>query len=103
MAIPDVELAFFEPIDEPDESGWVLRVSLGGSDFESRASPLVAQVGDVPVEALAIIGGGAVGFLKPCHRPERRYVSATSTSVCTTPTSPSPPSRTSEEGAGCGT
>ena len=63
MAIPDVTLAFFEILDGSGESGWVVRVSLAGDDFVSRASPIIAQVGDVPVEALAVIGGGAVGFL----------------------------------------
>jgi hypothetical protein len=64
MAIPDITLAFFDSIEEDGEAGWVVRVSLAGSGFESRAYPLVAEVGDVPVEGLAVRGdGGAVGFL----------------------------------------
>jgi hypothetical protein len=64
MGIPNVTLAFFDTLDGSGEAGWVVRVSLVGDGFTWRASPIIAQVGDVPVEALAVIGSGAVGFLR---------------------------------------
>ena len=64
MAVPHITSAFFERMDDPGETGWVVRVMLVGDHFVTRASPLVAQVGDVPVNGLAVMGNGAVGFLK---------------------------------------
>lgn len=63
MAIPNVTDAFFERL-EPGKAGWVVRISVGGDGFVMRASPLVAEVGDVPIEGLIINGGGAIGFLR---------------------------------------
>ena len=62
MADPEVTQAFFQTLEEP-VAGWLIRVSLAGHGFESRAAPVVAEVGEVPVEGLAVIGGGAIGFL----------------------------------------
>ena len=62
MADPEVTEAFFETLEEP-VGGWLIRVSVAGDGFESRAVPVVAAVGEVPVEGLAVIGGGAIGFL----------------------------------------
>jgi hypothetical protein len=64
MATPTVSHAFFEPLADSEDAGWLVRVALVGEGFVERAAPLVAQVGDVEVEALSSTGEtGAVGFL----------------------------------------
>lgn len=63
MADPEVTQGMFHPIAEPSETGWVLMVVLAGEGLESRAVPLVAEVGDQAVEGLAVDEGGATGFL----------------------------------------
>jgi hypothetical protein len=64
MAIPEVTQAFFELLDGSGEAGWRVRVSLAGEGFVSRAAPIVGEVGDVPLEAVTLVGdGGAVAFL----------------------------------------
>jgi hypothetical protein len=63
MARPDVTQAVFEVLEDQGEAGWLVRVSIAGEGFVSRALPLIAEVGEVPVRSIAIIGGGAVGFL----------------------------------------
>lgn len=47
-----------------NETGWVVRISLSGDGFASRALPLTAEVGDERVEGLITVDGGAVGFLR---------------------------------------
>jgi len=44
---------------------WPIRVIVAGSDFEHRASPVVAKVGNVTVEAILVTlaGDGFVGLL----------------------------------------
>lgn len=46
--------------------GWVLEVEVNGSNFLHRASPVVAQVGDVPVERIFVNteGDGFIGLLR---------------------------------------
>jgi hypothetical protein len=64
MATPTVSHAFFEPLPDSEESGWLVQVALVGEGFVERAAPLVARLGDVVVEGLSTTGEtGAVGFL----------------------------------------
>ena len=66
MADITVTDAVWEAISEPIEGlDWMVRVELTGSGLEDRAMPLVASVGDVPVEALSgsLLGTTAQGFL----------------------------------------
>jgi hypothetical protein len=66
MAI-EVTAAVFEPVetDPNEEVSWTLRISVTGSGFIARAKPVVAQVGDTPVEGIMLLpdGGGFLGFL----------------------------------------
>jgi len=57
-----VDSATFEPLAEPPVPDWIIRVTAKGGGFEFRADPLVARVGDLPVEGLLIDDDGA-GFL----------------------------------------
>jgi hypothetical protein len=66
MADITVTDAVWEALPEPIEGlDWVVRVELTGSGLEDRALPLVAAVGEVPVEALSgsLLGTTAQGFL----------------------------------------
>lgn len=60
-----VENATFEVLAEPPVPQWAVRVTATGTDFEIRALPLSARVGDVPVEGLLENddGQGFVGYL----------------------------------------
>ena len=61
-----VTSAVWEAITEPIAGlDWVLRIDLSGSGLIDRAIPLVATVGQVPVEALSgsFSGTSAQGFL----------------------------------------
>jgi hypothetical protein len=62
----NVESATFELLAEPPIPEWIVRVTATGSDFEVRALPLCARVGDVPVEGLRIADdqNGFVGYLR---------------------------------------
>ena len=66
MDAPEVTAAFFDGLPEPDdELGWRVMVRFAGTGFVKAATPLVATVGDLPVEGLMIQGeGGAMGFLR---------------------------------------
>ena len=68
MALPNVNVAFFEAV-ESDDSGWRVRVALGGDGFVDRAAPVIATVGDVPVEAIAVSAESATGFLSTVPPP----------------------------------
>jgi hypothetical protein len=67
MAGLTVAMAFFDELPEPDdELGWRVIVKFAGTGFVQAAMPIVAMVGDFPVEGLLVDenGGGAVGFLR---------------------------------------
>jgi hypothetical protein len=65
MEDPQVTSASFTTLEQAVGPGWRVRVDISGQDFLDRAVPLVAQVGDVPVESLMVMPGGTalVGFL----------------------------------------
>jgi hypothetical protein len=57
-----IEAVKFEPVAS---TKWSMRVTIFGQDFEERAIPLVAQVGDQTVQALSPLfdGTGVSGLL----------------------------------------
>jgi len=58
----NVQHVVFEKI-ETDR--WKVRVIIIGEDIEQRALPVIAEVGDEPVEGImSLPGGSLVGFLK---------------------------------------
>lgn len=58
--------AVFAPPAPGADPTWVLRIDVEGGDFEFRAMPVIASVGDVPVEGiiLKLTGDGFVGLLR---------------------------------------
>jgi hypothetical protein len=60
-----VESASFELLAEPPVPDWIVRVEAKGSGFQTRALPLCARVGDVPVEGVVEDDDlqGFVGYL----------------------------------------
>ena len=60
-----VEKGFFETLEPGSVPGFVIRVYVEGENFEHRAVPLLARVGDQPVEELFVApdGSGFAGFL----------------------------------------
>jgi hypothetical protein len=62
----NVDSAQFEVLAEPPVPEWVMRVTAKGSGFATRAVPLGAQLGDVPVEGLVIDldAAGFTGYLR---------------------------------------
>jgi hypothetical protein len=60
-----VEHAEFEHLDPSPSPRWVMRIRIIGENFEQRAIPIVAQVGDQAVEGLMPLfeGNGVQGFL----------------------------------------
>ncbi len=65
MRAPTVSIAFFDAVPEPGaQLGWQVRVRFAGTGFVQAAIPLVATVGDLPVEGLIVLEGGAMGFLR---------------------------------------
>ena len=66
MEPPTVTDASWEKLPEPiDDLDWTIRVELTGTGLIDRALPMVAAVGDVPVEGLSgsMLGDSAQGFL----------------------------------------
>lgn len=65
MAIMQVERAEFERLDPSPSPRWVMRIRIIGKNFEQRAVPIVAEVGDQAVEALMPLfeRNGVQGFL----------------------------------------
>lgn len=58
----NIQHVVFEAI-ETDR--WKVRIIIIGEDIEQRALPVIAEVGNEPVEGLmSLPGGGLVGFLK---------------------------------------
>lgn len=60
-----IEDAHFEFLAESPNPAWSMRITISGQDIEQRAVPVVATVGDQPVQALmATLDPGTVqGFL----------------------------------------
>lgn len=58
--------ATFAPAFEGAGPEWALEVDVTGSGFEFRAAPVVAQVGEVPVERIVfkLENDGFVGLLR---------------------------------------
>jgi hypothetical protein len=65
MQPPEVSSGLFDTLPSPIGPGWRLRVLVAGTNFVERAVPIVARVGDVPVEGISLSGGGRglIGFL----------------------------------------
>ena len=53
----EVSEAVFEPLEEP-LGDMLMRVSIAGSGFAERAMPVVANVGDVPLQRVVVSPGG---------------------------------------------
>jgi hypothetical protein len=73
----NVTSAIFERLDHGVAPGFLLRLYATGSGFRVRAPPLLARVGDVPVEDIFLVpgGGGFTGFLaKAPNAGDRLYV-----------------------------
>lgn len=66
MAAIDVTNVFYEPLDPTPDLPYVMRVYLVGAGFQLRAVPVVAEIGDQPLEGLVHDDtlGSAAGFLR---------------------------------------
>ncbi|MDX6530203.1 MAG: hypothetical protein QOH41_2493 [Blastocatellia bacterium] len=62
----EITAVTFTPSPVEADPIWVLRVEVKGGEFQHRAAPVVATVGDVPVEAIIVraAGDGFVGHLR---------------------------------------
>jgi hypothetical protein len=54
MQPPEVSSGLFDTLPSPIGPGWRLRVLVAGTNFVERAVPIVARVGDVPVEGISL-------------------------------------------------
>ncbi len=91
MAIPNVTLAFFEPLDGSGEAGWVYAsCSPATASYRARRrSSLRSAIS--PSRHLPLLAGGPSAFCVRCRLLGRGCVSVTWISVSTRPTSRSRP------------
>ena len=66
MAAIDVTNVFYEPLEPTADLPYLMRVYLVGAGFRLRAVPVVAEIGDQPLEGVVYDDtlGGAAGFLR---------------------------------------